>query len=123
MPIPYPVRQQGIYTGNQQGCPAPTIPETHPAPSPSPLSPHPQGIKKLRALHAGDGQRVLWRGMRSVKVTEGFMKHVRAYVRTRARARQQANVSMPVVQYIAPTPWSVQWPQKQTATLGRAAPN
>jgi hypothetical protein len=43
-----------------------------------PHSPPPQGIKKLRALHAESEsqQRVLWRGMRSVKVAEDFMKQV-----------------------------------------------
>ena len=34
-----------------------------------------EGIKKLRALNAGSNQKaVLWRGMRSVRVTEEFMK-------------------------------------------------
>ncbi len=43
---------------------------------------HWQGVKKMRAIYAKDAgekkEKVLWRGMRRVKITDDFMRQVQA---------------------------------------------
>jgi hypothetical protein len=57
-----PLRDDDRYRQNTQ-CPLPVT--THFAAS---------GIKKLRALHVDSGETILWRGMRNLKVANGFME-------------------------------------------------